>query len=110
MEKPEFDFEIRAKSGSIHIQDEAGTNERLALLIGEKVTVWTGLSIRNSFESQISVCGYLEKHPESNDYRIVLSDGTYTYFQPINVYMISVKKAGFQDGSKAVVELKFGVY
>tara|TARA_R110000782_G_scaffold182052_1_gene272267 strand:+ start:95 stop:364 length:270 start_codon:yes stop_codon:yes gene_type:complete len=75
-------------------------------MVGEQVTIWYG-TVRASFETQISIAGKLEKHPESDDYRIVINDGTYTYFKPTDIIMGgSYTDKTFKDGSKAVFQIE----
>ena len=81
--------------------------ERLEILVGKNVTVWYGIGIRNSFETQLSINGNLDVHPNKSSYRIYITDGTYCYFTPNEVWSVSEKINSFKDGSVAVIELKF---
>lgn len=85
--------------------------ERLPQLVGEVVSVWIGESIRKSFSPAISVSGVLEKHSENEQYRVLVSDGTYTYFEPRNIAAIAEYSDGsiYGDGSIAVIQLKLEV-
>lgn len=83
-------------------------NQKWKHLVGSIVTVFTGQEIRNTFEPSISVSGTLEKHPDKDDYRIVITDGNYCYFRPANVVSVTQQEGHtFKDGSCAVLKLKF---
>ena len=92
-------------SGSKQIRTGEPVNELLPELIGKKVTVWAGVSIRNSFKSQLSVTGTLEGFPEKGIYRILINIGTYTYFIPDDIRAVGLKDS-FKDGSCAVIEIE----
>lgn len=91
------------------------TPSELANYVGKQVTIWAGVGDRNSYQSQISVCGILEQHPEQEDnFRIVAepSDpkcGTYTYFETSDIEVWGEHPEGqtFQDGSRIAIKLKF---
>ena len=80
-------------------------SEVLAGLIDQPVTVWAGVSIRNSFQSQVSVCGLLEGSVKTGKFRVFLNEGTYSYFTPEDIVSVSMKQK-FQDGSLAVIEVE----
>ena len=71
--------------------------------IGRPVAVYAGSSVRNSFDTAMSIVGDLQQHPEEKEcFRIVLSQGTYTYFKASEV-----EHAGWatKDGSDIVLHL-----
>lgn len=75
------------------------------VFVGKQVTVWIGNGTRASFEPQISVAGILEGKPLSDEYRIVVNTGTYTYFTAACIVNICERTDGalFKDGSVAVI-------
>ena len=80
--------------------------EKLETLVGEKVTIWAGISHdRSEFETAISTSGILEKHPAGEMYRIVNDNGNYAYFNPGDICVIAHKTEGFVDGSNTVIKI-----
>lgn len=88
------------------------TEQELEAYVGKQITVWQGRSIRNSFDTHISICGILEKHPENKQCRVLVNTGTYTYFQPENVVEYGHYKnhEKFKDGSVMVVRISTDEY
>ena len=90
---------------------EVMASEFLDQHVGKKVSVWWGSSSsneRNSFSTSLSVNGCLEKNADRNQYRILVSEGTYAYFSSNDVQSCS-KYGGdkkFKDGAEAVIKLK----
>ena len=72
---------------------------------GQQVTVFCGKGVRNSFKTQMSICGTLEGKQNQQNFRILLSTGTYTYFWVEDVESISIKTSLFDDGSLAVISI-----
>jgi len=61
-------------------------------LVGEEVTVCANADGRNrqTFGTQLSVVGRLERHPTATDrYRVVQSAGTFAYFAASDVWMVN---------------------
>ena len=80
--------------------------KRLNKLVSKPVTVWVGRHLqRKNFDTAISVCGILEKHPNNNAYRVVFSEGIYSYFEPSDVELIVNNPTKFKDGSIAVIKI-----
>jgi len=74
-------------------------------LVGEEVVVaitHDGYT-RNHFDAQISICGILEKHPNDEAFRIVLSKQTFTYFEEEDVISVST------NASKPIIMLTIPV-
>ena len=74
---------------------------------GETVSVYCGEFPRSEgFPTGISVNGKLEYNPERNQYRVLVENGSYSYFTEDDVVQI---RAGedyeFKDGGKAVIFL-----
>lgn len=89
---------------------ENPTTKQLDIYTGKQVTVWCGTGIRNSFDTQISISGTLEKHSEKEHFRIVDSDnpheGSYVYFKPEDIIvMMDYQYKTFRDGSQAVIQI-----
>lgn len=83
-----------------------GIEALLNELIGETVSVWTGENQdRRKFDPSISITGKLEKHPEEDRFRVVLSEGCYCYFKPPNVMTVAKHPERFKDGAKAVIRI-----
>ena len=58
----------------------------LAKFNGQMVAVFASKDARNSFATQLSVEGTLQQHPEEPDaFRVVVSDGIYSYFKANDV-------------------------
>ncbi len=96
MDKPEIKTNLNTE----------GVKKKLEPFIGKQVTVWFGRTVRNSFDTQLSISGDLEG--ADGNYRIVLSNGTYTYFTAKDVLIMGRKaNAKFQDGSELVIRLVF---
>ena len=86
--------------------NEIGTT--LKQLEDSIVSVWAGKGRRNTFETGLSVSGKLERHKSKSDqYRVIVSDGNYTYFTVEDVVSVGVKNNGFSDGAAAVIEITF---
>jgi hypothetical protein len=81
--------------------------DELVRLVREKqrASVWTGKGERKDFDTAISVSGVLESRLGHSEFRVLLSEGTYTYFKPEDVVVIGVRYNGFRDGSTAVIRL-----
>ena len=79
--------------------------DHLPELVRHPVTVFQGHWPRNEFAPGISICGKLEKHPNKEQYRVMLGEGLYTYFDKENVLTIVVRPEGYQslDGTAAVI-------
>jgi hypothetical protein len=62
---------------------------------------------RNGFHTQISVTGTLERKPGTDSYRVVVGDGSYTYFVKLDVHsIVTAEDWTTKDGAVAVVFLK----
>ena len=70
--------------------DQSDINTKLSAYVGKVVCVYHSvLGIqRNQFCTQVCVEGNLEKHPEKDQYRIIVSDDTYAYFSSVDVLSI----------------------
>jgi len=88
---------------------EAGdiTTDLLRQAIDHKVSVFCAKSCdRSDFETSISVQGSLEYNSVANQFRVLVSDGIYTYFRTKHVIQVSVRPVvKFQDDSQAVIRL-----
>ena len=65
-------------------------------------------AVRNNFEAQISVSGKLEFNQETESYRVLINNSTYTYFEPGDVICIGswgLNKV-FGNGDKLVIRIK----
>ena len=64
-------------------------NDNLNKYIGKTACVFVSEkgNERNVFCTQVCVQGVLEKHPEKDQYKIVIDDDTYTYFNSKDVIM-----------------------
>lgn len=79
-------------------------------LIGEEVTVSTS-SIpmkRDGFHGQMSIEGRLEKLADRDQYRVLVTDGNFTYFEPSDVAAVLEGK-GQKRQTVAVIFLVFTV-
>lgn len=65
-------------------------------------------AIRNNFEPQISVSGKLEFNHETESYRVLVNNSTYTYFEPGDVICIASWGLNqvFGNGDKLVIRIK----
>lgn len=84
------------------------TVEQITEYVGKQITVWSGKTIRNSFDTQLSVAGILEKHSENPQCRVLINTGSYTYFMPADVIEFGHYAAPqkFKDGSECVLRIK----
>ena len=77
--------------------------------VGDKVTIYCIVrdAVRSSFANQISISGVLEYYQPKDQFRVLIDDGTYSYFNGESI--IEVGSYGvsqtFKNGSKAVVKL-----
>lgn len=79
---------------------------QLKKLVQSNVSVWTGeAKARTNFDPSICVNGTLERKPDEDKFRVVVSEGCYCYFEPRNVIEVIVHPAEFRDGSKAVIKI-----
>ena len=76
--------------------------------IGKQVTIWVGNSIKNSFDTQISVSGILEKKEGTSSYRVLKDNSTYSYFTREDIIELGSYGEGktFRGGSVAVIKIK----
>lgn len=78
----------------------------LESLKNKRVSVYCGPQARNSFENSISVNGELEQHEQHPDrWRIVVTEGIYTYFKTEIVVSVLQHPNRFEDGAKAVIRI-----
>ena len=76
-------------------------------LVGKVVTVFTSEDERrNTFGPALSVNGMLEYFLPRDTFRIVVSNGIYTYFYYENVVKVTSNPSKFKDGSIAVIKIK----
>lgn len=82
--------------------------DQLEANVSKQVTVWVGKSVRNSFDTQLSIAGTLVQHSQDKDsFRVVVNEGTYVYFNTEDVIEFGAygdKK--FKDGSECVIRLE----
>lgn len=82
-------IQVVTKRGIVECDADTAVNK----LEGSEITVAiTKTGKRSGFETQMSVQGVLEKHTDRDEYRVMVSDSTYTYFRPedvLNVVEIS---------------------
>ena len=85
----------------------------LSHLVGEKVSVdvrtKTFMQNQDSFENSLRITGTLEMNEYKNQYRVLLDDNTYCYFQLLNIREFGYRGKGktFSDGVFAVIGLKY---
>lgn len=81
----------------------------LPTLVGHRVSVSDSSETlsRNHFKPQLSINGTLERRGDADEYRVLVSEGTYAYFTPSVVTGI-VHRPGhtFQDGAVAVISVR----
>jgi hypothetical protein len=73
---------------------------------GEQVSVYCGDADRSTFNASISITGKLEQKGVNN-FRVLVNEGTYTYFTDDDVERIVKRPDGdkFKDGSVAVIRI-----
>lgn len=75
-------------------------------IIGKQVTVWNNKTdARNNFEDGMSIQGILEG--ANNQFRIVISDGTYVYFTSKTIVHCIQHPTQFKDGSKINIQIRW---
>lgn len=81
---------------------------KLQSLSGKIVSVYAGGDHRSSFGNSVCVSGKLEYNPERDKYRVLVSDGNYSYFEENVVLSIVYGTNGhtFSDGSEAVIRIE----
>jgi len=72
-----------------HIRNE-DVDRLLTEMVGEVVSVtWTRVALKsNGFHTQVCLRGKLEVHPNKAQYRVLLSEDSYAYFEPSDVMAI----------------------
>lgn len=93
------------KSGDVNKEMQ----KTLEGLVNQTVSVWAGVSeARKDFDTAICVNGKLEQHGAQREkFRVVVTDGTYTYFTTSDVVRVINHPLTFKDGSRAVVKIAF---
>lgn len=84
-------------------------NEVLDTLLKNEhqVSVYCGKNIaRNTFDTALCVAGKLEGAAGTGKWRVLVNDGTYSYFTTEDIVQILTHPQHFKDGSKAVVTIK----
>lgn len=99
---------LPAKNHSMNEREEQNLKTYLQKLAEcGKVTIFCGKSDRNILETQLSIQGNLDYSLNTQRFRIIVTDGTYCYFNLCDIVKIGTKKDLFSDGSIAVINIKF---
>lgn len=98
-----FDIDSPGDIQEYYLQDFV--NDHVTVCVTSNPEIY---AVRNNFESQISVSGKLEFSQETESYRVLINDSTYSYFEPENVICIGswgLDKT-FENGDKLVIRIK----
>lgn len=99
---------LPAKNHSMNEREEKNLMDYLIKLAEcGKVSVFCGSNERCSFKTQLSIQGDLHYAENKKCFRVLISEGTYCYFNLCDIVKVGTKKELFKDGSIAVIEIKF---